>query len=496
MLSTLRDPWLWVLVAVNAAVKVPLLGLNEAEYTDGLILLGLFENHCPFYMPLFPALSSALAALGVEPIFAGRVVSLIANTAVLIPLHLITVWLTGSRAAGRWAVALCLVSPIPTRWGLRVMTDSLFALGWWVALAAFFAAFPRTDDKEKRAGAVSLCLLAGMLAALTRQTGWLLLPLGCVGLFAVLREGGWRRALMPMLCLLTWAAPLGWMLSVGAIGGHGGQVEARFTWQASLILLESYAVDWPLFLGWPLAILTVWGLVRPIATERRWWMFIGVMVWSTVGILALQCLIQSYLARYLLPLVGFVCILGGGALARLGAERPRWLVPVATVTLAVLVIFNVSSLWLQRTAWGDFRAGAERMGEVAEPATRCFANETYATWPPVGTTKAAWWSGREVEPLLTVTPLGARLAALPAGSLVLISTAYGGPAAAEELVRRIRQEHGVEVMGEWHRRLTPLLPDLMDGRPIPTHQHPLAVRFRRVEQEFATILLRITDALP
>jgi hypothetical protein len=134
------------------------------------------------------------------------------------------------------------------------------------------------------------------------------------------------------------------------------------------------------------------------------------------------------------------------------------------------------------------------MGALAGPDTACFANETYAMWPEGNTTKAEWWSGHDVNSLLVNSGQGQQLASLPPGSLVLISTAYGGPQAAGSLFREITARHEVESLGRWESRLTPLLPDLMDGRFQPQlglHQNPLALRFRHVEQRFETTLIRV-----
>lgn len=499
MMLALRDPWVWLLGALTVAAKVPLLWLNSAEYTDGLIQLRLFDNGCPLYMPLYTVLCLGLHHLGLEPLMAGRVVSLLALGVTGIALAAITAWLTGSRAAGLWALALYAVSPVPTRWGIRVMTDSLFAGLWWISLAGFLAAAGACIAPIRRPrlsqGAV-VCLAFGALAALTRHTGWILAPLGALTLFAALREGGARSATLPVLSFLLFTAPLVWMLGAGAVEGHGAQVSARFTPLAALQIVESYAVDWPLFVGWPLALLTVWALARPVAAGPRWRLFAAVALWCVIGILAMQVLIQSYLERYLLPLFGFPAILGGAALARLGIERPRLLAPAATLTLGWLLVFNVTSLWKQRDSWGDFRRAAEAMAELASPGTPCFTNESYAMWPEGDTTKAAFWSGRSVQRLFLSTPEGTAIAPLPPGSLVLISSAYGGTQAYGQLAQELYRRHDLEVIGEWRSEITPLLPDLMDG---PFHQNPLAVRLRHQPQEFRTSLLRILadrEALP
>lgn len=498
MFAPLRDPITWAIALLTLAAKAPLLWLNQAEYTDGLIQLGLFENGCPLYMPLYTLCVQPLMVLGLDPVMAGRVVSLLAHGATLFPLAGIAVWLTGERSAGRWTAALCAVSPVPTRWALRVMTDSLFSLWWWTAIALLLAAAPRLDRSEHEGPicpfrATALFLFAGALAALTRHTGWILFPLGLLALFALMRQD-LRHALRPTLALFAWALPLGWMLVAGAVEGHGAQVGARFSLLSSAILLEAYALDWPLIVGWPLAILTVWGLARPVASGPRWRWFLLVAAWCTLGILAMQCLIQSYLFRYLLPLVGFACVIGGCVMARLRREHPRALAPVAALVLGGLLVANASSLWRQRTAWGDFRLGAEAMGAAASPDTPCFTNETYAMWPEGDTTKAEWWSGREVGTLITAADQGLRLADLPPGSLVLISTAYGGHQAAGNLFREIGAAHEIATLGRWESALTPLLPDIMDGRYQPAlglHQNPLALRFRHVEQRFETILIRV-----
>lgn len=523
MLGALRDPWLWALFALNLAFKAPLLGLNEAEYTDGLILLRLFDNRCPFYMPLYPLLVKVGIAAGADPTAAGRLVSLLAHVLTLLPLALVAQRLTGNRAVVLWTLAVYSLSPLPNRWALHVMTDSLFTFLWWSTIAAWMGSalpspaprgesshpspglFPREggsgsqgkSNAQRATGNWSAATLAlGALAALTRQTGWLLLPLGLIALFALIRQRG-RPPLGQVLALALWALPLAWMLWVGGFAGHGGQIAQRLTWRAALDTVEAYAVDWPLFAGWPLAILALWGLFRPLGSGPAWRSFLALMIWATAGVLGLQVLIQSYLARYLLPLVGFLSLLAGGALARLGAERPRWVMPVAAVALGWLALSTISTLWLQRTAWGDFRRGAERMGEVAGPETPCFTNETYPTWPPVGTAKAEFWSGRRVQPIISDT---GRLVDFPPGSLVLLSSAYGGPRVYGQLLETIRQRQPAETIGQWESRLVPLLPDIMDGRvqmlidgevTVGLHQNPLAVRLRRSPQVFQTTLLRI-----
>jgi hypothetical protein len=92
---------------------------------------------------------------------------------------------------------------------------------------------------------------------------------------------------------------------------------------------------------------------------------------------------------------------------------------------------------------------------------------------------------------------------MPPGSLVLVSSAYGGPRAYTGLIGALQQGSGAEIMGQWDSRLTPILPDIMDGRlllvmdgrvELGLHQNPFAIRIRRTPQVFQTTLLRIPDA--
>jgi hypothetical protein len=470
-------------------------------------------------MPLYTMLSLGAGALGLDPVMAGRVVSLGANTLTLIPIFLVAEWLTGSRSAARWSVGLYLISPVPARWALRVMTDSLFSLWWWCAIACLLAATPRLLRADETRGPcpyrmMALAFLFGALAALTRHAGWVLLPPTLLA-FAVLLRRDPLHALRSGLTLVLWALPLIWLAVVGGFAGHSVHVEQRFTWLASVIMLEAYALDWPLILGWPIALFAVWGLFRPIGHGSRWWTFISMFALCALGILALQCLIGSYLFRYLLPLVGFGVILAGGAFARQVERRPRSLVPLALLMFGWLGIITGSSLIQQRAAWADFRLGAEAMGALSEESTLCFTNESYGAWPAGDTTKASWWSGRQVQPLALFRDGQGSLhqsTDFAAGSLILLSSAYGGTAVeglfrelmgdanpiALNLIERETGQHiswnyDIEVLGQWQSSLVPLLPDLMNG---PFHQNPLAIRLRRSEQTFTTILLRVRGKRP
>jgi hypothetical protein len=118
-----------------------------------------------------------------------------------------------------------------------------------------------------------------------------------------------------------------------------------------------------------------------------------------------------------------------------------------------------------------------------------YSNETYKAEAGMHAIKLTWWAGREVRPLRELIEPGAPRP--PRGTIIVLSSAYGGPAAYVQMRRELMARFGAAPIGEpFESSLVPLLPDIMMG-PEQGHQSPLAWVYRYQRQQFRTELLRV-----
>jgi len=512
-------------VAGCLALRLPFITWNAAEYTDGILMIARDQFGATYWPPLYSWATWMIAAIpGLsDREIAGRVVSIFASSLAVIPLMMLA---ADSRLGGprdgndarrhaMYAALLFAVSPEIWRWSIRVMAEGLFLPLWLGSLAAYARDYADARDGKPPGKAFAWGNILGAAAALTRHQGIFLLPIG--GLLLMSRWGAVRRGQLSFaavgigaLSVLCWLA---WPLTQATQAlGHAGQVSFRAAMVAGLspdasqaaaesisladrfrgamfagwIMVESFLYLIPYLMTPIVFLLALFGLSRP--RDRSAWAALAAMAWLTIAILGLQGVFQSFLGRYLVPLLPLYLIYAARGLAHMEDSAPRGVHrSVLILALSWSALLGLGSLVLQREAFGDLRAAANlarvaNEGKSPHQRSAIYSNEVYKPEAGLGAIKLTYWIGEEVHPL-------GQLPAEPApGTLVIVSSAYGGPAAYTALVQQL-QSRGAKLVRETDATLTPLLTDIMQ-QAEGGHQSPVAWPFRYQPQRFRSALLR------
>lgn len=480
-----RGRTLGLMLLLCAAVRLPLIGINESEYTDGVLQLVQFTEATGIYPPIYTALCWLVSWI-MPPMWAGRVVSTAFGILGVVPIYLIALRCFGMKAA-LYAAMVYAFAPMAIRWSPRVMTETTFCFFFWMALERLLAAQSERSSRTA-AGALMHAGLLGAVAALTRYQGLLIAPL--VGLMALWR---WRRdGIMPwrgVASLAAFALVPAWSLWAGNI--HGEQFAERVGDSAVMTILlniEPFVLILPYWLTYPVALACMTGLSaghwRPRANPL--WLLLAVMA----VILPVQAAFGSFQERYLLPFVGLLFVYAGVGLAvvdeRLRHRRPRLrpYAPILCLTWSAVVAVLV--LAGSRQAFGDL-ARAAKFAASQPGRDRILTNEIYRAGrngaPDITANKVRLHAGGTVEYIDMDVYTGR--SQLRPGDLLVMSSAYG----AREQLAMLGQRYRLEELGQESAVVTPIFADIME-RP-GTAQNPLAWMFRYEHQHFTTSVWRV-----
>ena len=480
--------YLILFVIAGAVLKLPLMPINQAEYTDGILQLTQFKDGGGgIWPPLYTLLCWPLSLI-MTPVWSGRTVSTLFSIAGVIPLYLLTRRAFGLQAAV-FAALVYTVAPVPLRWSPRVMTEATFCFFFWFACERLITA-QGARNQQQADRALAWASLLGMLAALTRFQGLLLvLPPFAIAFFQ------WRlRGFIPwrgLMSLGLYVAAPAWMIATGTI--HGTQFAERAgpsPWMVFVLNAEPFLLYTAYFLTYPVAVLAAIGLVKGRARPRYVVMPLTLYVFTVL--LVAQSLFSSFQERYMLPAYGLLFIWAGLGMAitnrqlRVSAPRLRPWIPILTVVWCLFIAALV--LTGSRQVFGDIRDAARHVKNLrAEEAAPVYTNELYRDARP-GEPRIA---GDKVRYYLRddVTFLGPEYyefeERLEPGSLLIMSSAYG----AARQVERLGFFYELEHLETFTSIVTPVFPDIMS---VPgTAQNPLWWHYRYMPQEFDTDVWRV-----
>lgn len=459
------------LVAGQLLIKLFLLNWYPAEYTDSIIQLTLFENEATFFPPLFPALSRMIELFAKDPIFAGRLISIIASTLTLIPIYLIgkRVW---SQPAGLLACLCYSVSAMHWRWSVRAMTDPLFTLLFMMAVFAFVQSFLGRDKMQ-----LWYCLFWTGCTILTRYQGLILIPMIVLAWFRCRRStcSSWFMvgALVPWVFLVWWQVMRGFghtgQFQERAVGGVGNVLLAYLTMAEGFIAYLPYALTYPLFVA------LVIGLVKGMAMPKGQ-VFGLLTLYIFLPWLVIHSAFQSFQYRYFLPMLPLFCLWAGEGLCRVNKGAAR----VTAVILVSLwgVVFAVSVLVCQRDTFADMRATAEFLKESDFGNVRVFSDEVYR--PGMENIKMQYWSGEWIYPLAKYVQ------DIEPEDIIVLSNVYSN---FEPMAALLRERFEFREIFRAQTSIVPLLPDIMVTPPVTSQPSCMAYRYSR--QNFLSVVLRI-----
>lgn len=475
-------------IILNAIIRLPLLPVNQAEYTDGILQVNQFTNQTGIYPPLYTAICWPFAQL-LGPLWAGRLVSTLFSIAAVIPLYLLALRCFGMRAA-LYTAMIYTVAPTALRWSPRVMTEATFTFFFWFACERIMAA--QGAQNEKKANwAIFLACVLGALAALTRYQGLMLI-------IPIIAVAAWRWKSLGTLPwkglagLPLFGLPFLWSAYAGNI--HGTQFAERAGDNAIMTIIlnaEPFILLMPFFLTYPVALLVLIGLNcgrwRPRMNP------LPLTIYTLVVLILAQSLFGSFQERYLLPLFGLLFAWGGLGMAvsddRLRRRHSPWRPYVPIITLTWSLLISVLVLIGSRGAFGDI-SRASRVAAEAAGENRILTNEIYragpAGEPPIAGDKVAFFARRDAT-FISEPYYEGRLSFQP-GDILVMSSAYG----ANQQMEFFQSRYELELLDVQESVITPVFPDLMS---IPgTGQSPFAWFYRYTPQHFETQVWRVLRA--
>jgi hypothetical protein len=496
--------WLYLagFLVANLALRLWLININQGEYTDGILQLTVFENKAGLYPPLYGALAFWLEPYFGSREFAGRIVSAVAGTLALIPIYLFTVRLARPCAA-RFSALLFTLCPLILRWSLHVMTDTLFLTLSALSLLALLKVYEEKRAPEKADRYLALASLLAALSALTRYQGAFLAILVAVESLIFLtrrRRIPWRT----LVSSLVWLALPAWIFLHGFV--HQTQFAQRSSgqWVATLLawlnLAESFLLIFPYYLGWPIFLFGVVGIMRVdwrVGSRRHF-----LLLWSLWGgmLLILQSIFGSFQYRYLMPIFpAAIAVAGAGASYledKWAAQGRPWLfTAVLSLALAYLVVFSSAVLIFQRQSFGDQRAAADFVRQRIPKEAMVLSNERYGNFLSLGCVKLSYWSKRPVHSVFEFLPQRPEQPLpkiIPPGSYVIIGNAYGGDEMADYLAAILTYYYHMRYAASFDTTVYPLMDDIMVNPMF--NQNPLGWVLRYSPQLFSTHLY-VVDGL-
>ena len=174
-----QRPYVIGIVLLALALRLPCLLSAQVVLTEGTTyttiarslaagrgyvgILGVVDFFVP---PLYPLLMAGLARLGLDAVWAGRLLSLILGTLLPLPVYWLTKNLSGRRSAGLFSALLIAAHPLLVVYASRVWSETTYSFLIWCGLCFAWASLKR--GKWIAAGAAGLCFGA---AYLTRHEG-------------------------------------------------------------------------------------------------------------------------------------------------------------------------------------------------------------------------------------------------------------------------------------------------------------------------------------
>lgn len=456
-------------------------------YTDGIIQLLALKVKAGLYPPLYGLLSA------IVPVYGGHIVSALACLATFFLCNHLGKKL-GGYTAGIIAAAAFALSPLVWRWGGQIMSDALYMAISTAALVLLSESWLaiRTSGRPRAARLLAAAVAMAALATLTRYQGVLLAPLLVLIFFTYLRK--FRQ--LPWLALaagLLWLLVPVWMWYNGFVHESQFASRASLTWQAGLLAwlntAESFVLISPYYFGYPIAAAALVGVAVARQATAPWYARPAAVLWGLYGImlLALQAKFGSFQYRYMMPLLPMVVALAGcGAawLLRRYSHRPALLRWALIISALWLTFFGAAILHLQATPFYDQYLAAQIIKEQAPPAAPIYTNERYGSFKQLAGIKMSYWSGRPVHFLDPAT-------ALPAGAIVALSTAYGGPDAVRGLYQDLSSAYSLQpiIAAPIKSTIVPLMDDVMLNPAL--NQNAMGWVMRYAPQTFETHLFMV-----
>lgn len=494
-----------IIVLASLVIKMLMLQWNHGEYTDGIIQLTLWDSPIVFFPPGYSALVYAMNFIIPDLLLAGRAVSILASVATLIAFYMLAREILNHSKQAEWATLLFALSPVFNRWSIRVMTDSLFCLGF---ILCTYMLMLILNGKSKR-----VCYLIGLvgLFSLVRYQAFFFLPFVAYVIYK--KRELWKEATplqmlnSALISLVPWIVMTGWIIYRGF--GHQEQFAERAqygfftTLQLYWKMFETFILFYPWAVTYGVFICGIVGIVAFCQGNCAQKRFIQFFAMAAIVFLIVQSAFLSFQYRYLLPLIPLWCIIAAYGLDRIANyyANQSWKYAVYGVVILNLLFMSYAVLSYQRAAFSTLVDSAIFLQENYIEA-RVFSDETYGAH--ASNIKMQFWSGREI------LPLNKHLDDLHVGDLIVLHNAYTPlenlPSlpflSMEKLNKMLNEKFNVVQINQWSvannpakYSTLPLLPDIM---VYPTSEYPLTsnpecMAFRFAPQNYYSVLIRLGE---
>lgn len=473
------DKALLILVALNLASKLALLNWNLAEYTDSVYYLTIGQIGKSKWLPVFPVLVQFFHLFVPDLTYSGRLASIVMSTLSIFPLYAIAKRVYSRRAAIYTAI-IYLVSPIITRWSIKIMTESTFA--FLLLMAIWF--FMKWHDRRKSVYAMGAVGCSG-IAALSRPEGIGLLPLALVFVAYLLWKYKFRISHWIFLGLIPWLFQIFWHLKVVGRYGYGAELQGgakKLTIGKFFSYFGLYSAYLPYIMTPIIFAFAVYGIVMTIRSTNKMGKIYSILSLCIFVIWLIGLSIHwAWTTRFLYPIVVLAIVFFGYGISCLKNAFSRKLALSASVLLCL--VFTVILLISSRATFGDIRQAAYYIRDEVPTESRVLSTETI---------KTKFWSGRSIEKY--------KRSNIKSGSYVALQNIYCD---YEQEMEYLNQKYDIRRL--YHKRLTtiPVFCDDMYMIPVKrkdgtfgqrgTANHPITPRTQFSKQRIESAVIFIQN---
>jgi hypothetical protein len=341
---------------------------------------------------------------------------------------------------------------------------------------------------------LTISILLGVVAGLTRFTGIILIPLQLYALWKLATRPGqnkFQTLFLPLICMGAWL----YVYQMLSDSEHGSQVAERaVSIIAYLIAGESFLYFFPYFVTLPIFFFMIWGWARLAGGDTLQRQFFWSALFLFGAVIGMQTVFQSFQSRYLLPLIPLASIMAAVGftdwrkriLEREGEHNLFGFHTILALCLAFSLAWSSACLVLQRGMWGDIRQAAKYVKDEMEISKnkRVFSNEVYNDRMQLFAVKDGWWTGLGDQ----IEPYPPDLA-FPDDCYLILHSSYGGLNNYFIFKNMLFSQYRVTQLKEFDDWIIPLFPDIMEE--VGTHQSPQAWFFRYQRQNMRTSIFRI-----
>jgi len=404
--------------------------------------------------------------LWIDPIYAGRVLSILCGFGAMIMIGELSRELYGQRPS-KYACWLYIVSPLIYQLNLRVLTESLFQFLMLASAWMLLRFFKNNDDRSG-----SLFIFVSGLAMLTRPEAILYAPLVLAILVFSIKNR--RNYVASFTSLIPWTVYLAWnIVNSGSESYNRIFVAnlAEFHPDKALERLISYVDLYPYVAFYPIFFMA---LVHIIQNRNAIWK--RLVLYIHISYAAILFLHPAWSTRFLLIPLSFFIV-------ETSAHLPAFRRLTAFLVLSTAFVFSVSAIFLQRHMFEDFKIVGSTVG-IHFPASNSQSTNASGRVYSDEQVKTSYYARQPVKGYDHNTKLNP-------GDLLIVHSFYTDLSAEKRYLNAHYRYHVLQ-LAEYS--IVPVLGDTLGARYDLTNSPVLSTR-RFEKQRFQSVLVKIDAPL-